>query len=113
MTQNGLARRLKNFGITPKNIGPKHDRAKGYELETFADVFARYIPGFQSVHPPQLSIINDLDENQSVHQKNGCTVEKSRNASKFKGWTDGTDGNPLNDACAQTGGDKHLRRIEL
>jgi putative DNA primase/helicase len=51
LMQNLLARRLKKFKIKPGNIGPKHDRAKGYMLESFADAFARYIPPPTSVHP--------------------------------------------------------------
>jgi hypothetical protein len=44
LTQNWLARRLKPFGVHPKNVGPKRDQAKGYTLESFADAFKRYIP---------------------------------------------------------------------
>jgi hypothetical protein len=47
LTQSWLARWLRPFGVHPKNVGPKYDRAKGYTLESFADVFKRYIPPIQ------------------------------------------------------------------
>lgn len=57
--------------------GPRHDRARGYTRESFADAFIRYIPGPDTVHPYIASKNNSLDENPNVHQKNECTVENS------------------------------------
>jgi hypothetical protein len=53
LSQTGLARRLKNFGIRPKDVGPEHARVKGYLLESFADAFSRYCqpPPFQTAQP--------------------------------------------------------------
>jgi Protein of unknown function (DUF3631) len=75
MTQNGMARRLKGFGIRTKDVGPKHDRVKGYERESFADAFSRYISGISgipSAHPRTTNEINELDKKPSAHQTNGC-----------------------------------------
>jgi len=45
MSTNKLAGRLKSFGIHSKTMRlPNGDRLKGYELSTFADAFARYVP---------------------------------------------------------------------
>ncbi len=94
LTQNWLARRLKPFGVAPKNVGTKHDRAKGYKLEFFADAFERYLSPFSSVHPYPTNEFNNLDENQTVHQKNGCTDESSSNTLNLKEVYGGTDGPP-------------------
>jgi putative DNA primase/helicase len=91
ITQNWLARRLRPFGVHPKNIGPKHDRAKGYTLESCADAFARYIPPGSSVHPDTTNENNGLDEIQSVHPKNGCTDADDLNplnSNEVRGCTD-------------------------
>jgi hypothetical protein len=82
LTQNWLARRLKPFGVHPKNVGPKRDQAKGYTLESFADAFKRYIPPDSTVYPYTANKNNCLDENQTVQQTNG--------------WTDANADNPLN-----------------
>jgi putative DNA primase/helicase len=79
LTQNLLARWLKPFEIRPKNIGPKHERVKGYTVESFADAFKRYIPPISTVHPHTRNENNDLDENQTVHRKNGCTDANASN----------------------------------
>jgi Protein of unknown function (DUF3631) len=102
ITQSWLARRLKDYGIRPGNIGPKKERAKGYLADEFKDAFSRYLPNppFQSVHPPESNIINGLAENQSVHRKNGCTVGKSANPLNFNDSGGCTDQNPESGANA-------------
>jgi putative DNA primase/helicase len=79
LTQNWLARRLKPFGVQPKNVGPKRDQAKGYTLESFADAFKRYIPPDSTVHPYTANKNIGLDENQTVHQTNGWTDANADN----------------------------------
>ena len=74
LTQNQLARRLKPFGIGPKTVRADGGRLKGYELDAFSDLFARYIPGFQSVTPRQMHEVNDLGENQTVTRTPDVTV---------------------------------------
>ena len=90
MTQNGLARRLKGFGIGTINVGPKKDRAKGYEFESFTDTFSRFIAGFQTVHPITSNKINNVEQKQSVHQKKGCTDENDANSLKSNDVCGGT-----------------------
>ncbi len=90
LTQNQLARRLKPFGVHPKNVGPKRDQAKGYTLESFADAFKRYIPPDSTVHPYTANKNIDLDENQTVHQENGYTdanATNQLNSNEVYGWT--------------------------
>jgi hypothetical protein len=43
ITENWLARRLRPFGITPKTLRTKTERAKGYERGDFLDAFERYL----------------------------------------------------------------------
>lgn len=91
LTQNWLARRLKPFGVHPKNVGPKSDQAKGYTLESFADAFKRYIPPDSTVHPYTANKNIGLDENQTVHQTNEWTdanADNPLNSNEVYGWTD-------------------------
>ncbi len=44
ITPRQIAWLLRPFGIQPKTIRTANDRAKGYEVEQFADAFARYLP---------------------------------------------------------------------
>jgi putative DNA primase/helicase len=43
ITQNGLARMLKPFGIAPDSVRMGDETPKGYQLAHFADAFARYL----------------------------------------------------------------------
>jgi hypothetical protein len=44
ITQNRVARFLKQFAIVPRYIGPQADRKRGYVLARFLDAFARHLP---------------------------------------------------------------------
>jgi putative DNA primase/helicase len=83
MTQNGLARRVKGFGIKPGKVGPKRDRLNGYEREAFADTLSRYIPGVPTGHPYTQNEINVLDNKLSGHLKNQCPVENDSKSLKI------------------------------
>jgi putative DNA primase/helicase len=96
LTQNWLARRLKPFGVHPKNVGPKRDQAKGYTLESFADAFKRYIPPDSTVHPYTANKNIGLDENQTVHQTNGWTDANADNQLNLNEVYGSTVENPLN-----------------
>lgn len=48
ITQNGLAKLLKPFGVVPGTVRLLGKTPKGYKLEQFKDAFKRYIPR----HPP-------------------------------------------------------------
>ncbi len=77
ITQNWLARRLKDFGIRPLMTGPKTKRVSGYQKTDFEDAFARYVPNtpFQTSHLHTSNKIKDLDDNQSSHQKTGVRMQ--------------------------------------
>ena len=44
ITETWLARRLKDFGISPVTLRIGDERAKGYSFDELSDVFARYLP---------------------------------------------------------------------
>jgi uncharacterized protein DUF3631 len=69
LTQNGLARKLRG---TPKMVGPREKRVSGYDPQSFADAFNRYLPSSSTSHPHNIHDINWLDEKPISHQKNGC-----------------------------------------
>lgn len=82
LTQNGLARLLKPFGVKSKTLRIDEDRRKGYESSSFNDAFKRYIPlmpPVSSVTTCQPNNINGLDVNQNVTNNNGVTDEKQDN----------------------------------
>ena len=84
LTQNGLARKLRGFKITPKMVGPREKRVSGYDPQSFADAFNRYLPLRSTSHPHTTNEINGLDEKPTSHQKNGCEVEKRSNSLNLK-----------------------------
>ena len=79
LSTNGLSRLLKPFGVTPKTLRIDGDLAKGYGLESFKDVFKRYIPGNSSVTTEQPYDINRLWDKTSVTQKMDVTDENKDN----------------------------------
>lgn len=87
LTQNGLARLLKPFGVKSKTMRIGENLRKGYELEGFGDAFKRYIPlisPISSVTPLQGNNINELDAKQSVTDNNSVTDEKLDNKLNLK-----------------------------
>jgi putative DNA primase/helicase len=87
LTQNQLARRLKPFGIAPKNIKIEGRVPKGYMRESFEDAFNRYVPTntpIQSATPLQSNEISNLDENQSATTENEVAVSMLANQLKSK-----------------------------
>ena len=44
LTQNGLARLLKRFGISPTKLRIEGDTPRGYFRDDFADAWSRYLP---------------------------------------------------------------------
>ena len=83
ITQNGLARLLKPFGITSRTIRIDENTAKGYVSKHFEDTFNRYLPPtppIQSVTPSQLTPTKDLRGFQSVTQDFDVTVDNRRKA---------------------------------
>ena len=82
ITQTGLARLLKPFGIRSKTIRFEMKTPKGYELQQFEDVFKRYLshaftppPPIQSATPPQTAMEADHSRFQSATRINDVAVE--------------------------------------
>ena len=51
-----IARRLKGYGITSKNVRIGYDTPKGFEREQFDEAFSRYLsPAVLGINPPQMS----------------------------------------------------------
>jgi hypothetical protein len=89
LTQNGLARRLKPFGIRTRDVhtgyGRRETRSfKGYALESLKEAFARYIPGFATAPPRNSTKNNGVEGNQTAQQDNGCADENLANELKSR-----------------------------
>jgi hypothetical protein len=88
ITQNGLARLLKPFGILSKTIRIDDHTPKGYTRDQFTDVFKRYLPPthpFQSATTPQPTPAKGLRDFQSATQKNDVAVANQRKPAPVKG----------------------------
>jgi Protein of unknown function (DUF3631) len=99
ITENRLARMLKEFQVRPRTVRTSNERAKGYQLAWFEDAFGRYLSPvaakgpFQSVTPGQVSDFNDLEQKQTVTSDLSVTVEIEPNSLKTHFCHDVTDGN--------------------
>ncbi len=91
LSQNGLGRLLKPFGVTSKTMRIAEDRKKGYEFDGFKDAFSRYLP-VSSVTTGQVNNINNLDAKQSVTNKNDVTDKKQGKQLKLQCCHTVTDG---------------------
>lgn len=81
ITQNGLARLLRPFGIISKTIRIDANTPKGYTSKQFADVFKRYLPDqppIQSATTTQTAPVKALRGFQSATQEVHVAVEKQR-----------------------------------
>jgi putative DNA primase/helicase len=107
ITQNGLARRLRPFGIRPGDVhagdGEARRSFKGYAAKSIKEACERYI--FQNTPlpsaPPRHSKGNkDLVDNQTAPQKNGGADGNEANSMKSNDLRGGADENPqTGDAC--------------
>jgi putative DNA primase/helicase len=78
LTQNQLARRLKNFGVHTKKMRlASGGTPQGYELAAFADAFSRYISGLQSGTTEHINDFNELREKQSGTHEPGVPVDNN------------------------------------
>jgi putative DNA primase/helicase len=77
ITQNWLARKLRQFGIFPTLV--TDERRGGYKLDSFKDAFSRYIPASEALILSKPNQINDLAKNQSSQKISGREVAKSPN----------------------------------
>jgi hypothetical protein len=103
LTQNGLARLLKPFGVKSKTIRIDENLKKGYELDNLRDAFKRYI--FTLPTEPFISIVTtlqtnnnkNLDEKQNVTDNNSVTDEIQHNLLNPYDCYDVTDKNPISE----------------
>ena len=74
LSANGLARILGSDNISPSTVRFGSDTAKGYELEQFADVFARYLPQplNPNVTPSQVAETLVFSADTQPSHANGC-----------------------------------------
>lgn len=91
ITQNGLARLLKPFGIFSNTIRIGTERAKGYMLSQFTDAFERYLKSeiyprtpIPSVTTLQPAPVKELRGFQSVTQEDDVTVANLRKPAPVK-----------------------------
>ena len=87
ITQNGLARQLKPFGILSKTIRIGDDTSKGYTGEQFVETFSRYLPltdPIQSVTTSQPAPVKDLRAFRSVTHSDDVTVIHRRKTTPVK-----------------------------
>jgi Protein of unknown function (DUF3631) len=137
ITENRLARMLKEFQVRPRTVRTTNERAKGYQLAWFEDAFGRYLSPvaakapFQSVTPGQVNDFNDLEQKQTVTSDLSVTVEIQPKSLKTPICHDVTDGNsdaatarhdgaagapdPKHRTCAQCHGpvDGHERQVSI
>jgi len=79
LTQNGLARLLKPFGIYSKTMRIGEKRRSGYSLDRFKDAFKRYIsliPPISSVTTGQPNNIKEIDQIQTMTRSDDVTDDK-------------------------------------
>jgi Protein of unknown function (DUF3631) len=74
LTQNSLARLLKNFHIRPDGIRVGEQTPNGYRLAQFTDVFRRYLPpeGETDLHTSTNAINQVLTTLRTFTQRLGC-----------------------------------------
>jgi len=82
ITQNWLARKLKQYGVRPKNVGPEQKRVSGYASESFADALKHYLPPFQGGQSSSPNENSDLGEKQSGQPDFACPVANWANPLK-------------------------------
>jgi len=80
ITKNGLAARLRVFGISPATVRIGADTAKGYKLEQFRDAFARYLssdPASENVTTSQGQDSYGSQADSETAHVNDCDVSES------------------------------------
>ena len=103
LTQNGLARLLKPFGVKSKTMRIDEKLKKGYELDNLRDAFKRYIftlpteSPISSVTTLQTNNNINLDEKQNVTDNNSVTDEIQHNLLNPNDCYDVTDENPISE----------------
>jgi putative DNA primase/helicase len=80
ITKAWLSKQIGKFGLASDNLGDR--RLKGWRIETFADVFRRYLsplpgdPLQTSAHPLKPASDGDFSQNASAHPKSAVRMQK-------------------------------------
>jgi len=82
ITQGWLARKLDGFKVKPKKLRFGAKTPWGYERESLADAFSRYLQPPQTGTPEQPNKINNVEENKSGTLGGDVPLLKSANLSK-------------------------------
>ncbi|CAN5547937.1 hypothetical protein BH20ACI3_BH20ACI3_38840 [soil metagenome] len=64
ITENWLARRLRPFGVSSRNVRIEPNQKKGYELIQFQEAFDRYLPDQGVSNRPSVPRPINIDENE-------------------------------------------------
>lgn len=94
LSKTGLAQQLKPFGIFSRTLRIGAEQRKGYEKNSFADAFKRYLSPditIQTVPTYQASKDKAFDYFQAVTQISDGTDEKTPKPLQIKGCDVGTD----------------------
>jgi 5S rRNA maturation endonuclease (ribonuclease M5) len=97
ITETWLARRLRSFGIAPRNTRNGMEQAKGYAAEDFVEVFERYLPAPPLSKRPSVPTTENIDVSSLIEASQAGTVGRMENtvaANKDGAWDAGTDGKP-------------------
>jgi Protein of unknown function (DUF3631) len=88
ITENGVARLLKPYGIRPRTIRTASDTAKGYQVEWFEDAFDRHLSRAVAEAESEIVTSSQVNEFKTLGQKQAVTPNPDV--------TDGNARNPLN-----------------
>ena len=94
---NGLARRLKPFGIRPQKLRLATTTVNGYRLEDFAEAFGRYLSGGSQIPtgtPEQVNENNELPANPTGTRPAHVPVGIGSNPADLNGCSGVPVGNP-------------------
>ena len=90
-----IARLLKRHMISPGTIRTDGGTLKGYKLQSFENVFARYLSGVSAVTPTQPNVTMGLSPISSRHNAENVTAEKTLKPTASLGCVVVTAGNPI------------------
>ena len=79
ITPAWLSRRLRPFSVYPKSLRIEPNNAKGYELTSFQEAFARYLPEQGEINRHNVTTRIRIGESEKVnrHSENACDAFKT------------------------------------
>ncbi|HKW29246.1 MAG TPA: DUF3631 domain-containing protein, partial [Verrucomicrobiae bacterium] len=84
VTQTWLARQLRNFGIATRALTVGDERAKGYTLADFADIFERYLPVEGETKRDSVTMPENIGDSQfpKRDREQGCHASETHKTSE-------------------------------